>query len=224
MLRDKDGMWLTCDEAGELIGRSGQLVRTAYIPEMESGDWRKGRKGVAYLVKGPAVIALHYKRLDAAKKSKPQATTEDELLLFGGDSGALEEYRTWKAMAAQADYYREINQLLPLDFWKELDAARFDPIRRWAEAQIKAHGNGTEASYREAVEQARAATETVLRRLPEPRPTGLLPSVAGCATPAAPDAPDGVCGAPDSDSDRGVQGPAAEAPDSSSEPIVVSGD
>jgi hypothetical protein len=85
--------------------------------------------------------------------SLTRAFEEDVDLVAGPiDSPSMERLRTARAEMAELDLAERRGQIVSVELFQGVMQAAFVPLRRFAEHQIKEHGNGTADAWREAVE------------------------------------------------------------------------
>ncbi|MDD5037052.1 MAG: hypothetical protein PHE55_20185 [Methylococcaceae bacterium] len=89
-------------------------------------------------------------------KGRPPKGAGDEydpLMDVDEDTPALERWRLARAQSAEMDLAERRGQIISVELFQRMVEAAFVPLRRFAEEQIKEHGNGTADAWAEAVEE-----------------------------------------------------------------------
>jgi len=77
-------------------------------------------------------------------------------------SPALERWRSVRAEDAEWSLAERRKQLISVELFQRMTEAALLPLRRFAEEQIKEHGNGTADAWAEAVEEFTKEIESVI--------------------------------------------------------------
>ena len=88
----------------------------------------------------------------------------DPLMDVQDDTPALERWRLARAQSAELDLAERQTQIISVELFQRMTGAAFIPLRRFAEEQIKEHGNGTADAWTEAVEEFTKEIESVIRQ------------------------------------------------------------
>ncbi|NQT37806.1 MAG: hypothetical protein HQ581_09975 [Planctomycetes bacterium] len=86
----------------------------------------------------------------------------DPLMDVQDDTPALERWRLARAMDAELSLGERQKQIVSVELFQRMSEAAFLPLRRFAEEQIREHGNGTADAWTEAVEQFTREIESVI--------------------------------------------------------------
>ena len=76
----------------------------------------------------------------------------DPLMDVDADTPALERWRLARAKSSELDLAERRGEIVSVELFQQVMQSAFVPLRRFAEQQIKEHGNGTADAWAEAVE------------------------------------------------------------------------
>jgi hypothetical protein len=109
-----------------------------------------------WLIHGPG-------RRGKGRPPKGEAGDEyDPLMDVQDDTPALERWRLARARDAELSLAERQKQIVSVELFQRMTEAAFLPLRRFAEEQIREHGNGTADAWAEAVEQFTQEVESVI--------------------------------------------------------------
>jgi phage terminase Nu1 subunit (DNA packaging protein) len=125
-----------------LPGKSGRNNQAGEYDLKACFDW--------YIVHGPG-------------RRKGRVSDEyDPLMDVEDNTPALERWRMARAKSAELDLAERQGQIVSVQLFQEVMQAAFIPLRRFAESQIKEHGNGTADAWAEAVDLFEKEVEGVV--------------------------------------------------------------
>jgi hypothetical protein len=108
----------------------------------------------------------------------------------GISSPALERWRLARAKDAEITLAERQRQIVSVELFQRMTAAAFVPLRRFAEEQIREHGNGTADAWAEAVEEFEREVEGVIGQSVNVDGANPTEAAVGPAETATPDAAD----------------------------------
>ena len=149
--------WLSKSQAAELIGRSEDFVRRAVFPRMPPGTRRRARtRGAPWELSPRAVVQAYVEHVVETLAGDPAA-------FAGSDSPWLERQRRAKALMLERGLAEQERKLMSVELFQRVTEAAFIPLRRFAEEQIREHGNGTADAWADAVHQFKQEVERVIK-------------------------------------------------------------
>jgi hypothetical protein len=149
-------LWISKQDAAELLGKQHEFVRSQIIPRMpDSGKKRGGGRGAPWRLLGSAVVAAYVEWL-------AEATTGDPETFSTSSSPAMERQRLARAKILEWELAERQKELVSVELLQQVMAASFLPLRRFAEEQIKEHGNGTADAWTDAVQEFEKEIERVI--------------------------------------------------------------
>jgi len=112
----------------------------------------------------------------------------DPLMDVQDDTPALERWRLARAKSAELDLAERRQEIISVELFQRMVEVAFVPLRRFAEEQIKEHGNGTADSWAEAVEEFEKEIESVIGQPIDDDGTEAGKAIVESADPSAADA------------------------------------
>lgn len=149
-------IWLSKQDAADLLGKQHEFIRTQIIPRMpESGKRRGGGRGAPWELLGSAVVSAYVEYV-------AEITTGDPESYSSTSSPAMERQRLARARILEWELAERQKQLISVELFQRVTETAMLPLRRFAEEQIKEHGNGTADAWKEAVEEFAKEIESVI--------------------------------------------------------------
>jgi len=140
-------IWISKQEAATLIGKQGDFVRAQILPRMSDDGKRRGSgRGAPWELRGSAVVNAYVEYLAEAATGDPESYSVS-------DSPALERQRMARARLLEYELAERCGELISVELLRRTMEAAFLPLRKFAEQQIKEHGNGTADAWTDAVEE-----------------------------------------------------------------------
>lgn len=112
----------------------------------------------------------------------------DPLMEVEDSTPALERWRLARAKDAEISLAERRGEIVSVELFQRVVEAAFVPLRRFAEEQIKEHGNGTADAWTEAVEQFTREVESVIGQSVDTSGTNPTEAAAGPPEASATDA------------------------------------
>lgn len=149
-------LWFGKSEAAELLGREEAFIRDQVIPRLAADEKKKlSARGSPWRLHGPAVVRAYTEWLAETQTGDPSAYST-------ANSPALERQREARARLLEYELAERRRQLISVELFQAATATAFLPLRKFAEGQIKEHGNGTADTWNEAVEDFAKAIESAI--------------------------------------------------------------
>ncbi|MBN2577641.1 MAG: hypothetical protein JXB10_01440 [Pirellulales bacterium] len=146
-------MKLTADKAIEYLKRAPQNV-AAWVAGISSRTFRD-----RHLPRNPDGTYNVREVIQSLIQSREDA----ELASGPSDSPWLERQRRAKALSMEQNLAQQTGLLISVELFLRVTEAAFIPLRRFAEEQIKEHGNGTADRWAEAVEEFTKEIKNVVK-------------------------------------------------------------
>ena len=174
-------LWLSKQDAADLLGKQHEFVRSQIIPRVPDSDKRRGRgRGAPWELLGSAVVAAYVEYV-------AEMATGDPETYSSSSSPAMERQRLARAKLLEWELAERRQDLISVELFQRTTEAAFIPLRRFAEEQIKEHGNGTADAWAEAVEEFEKATESVIGQSIDSNGAETVQAVVEPADPAVAD-------------------------------------
>jgi hypothetical protein len=149
-------LWLTKQDAADLLGKQHEFVRTQVISRMPDSGKRRGRgRGAPWELLGSAVVSAYVEYV-------AEMSTGDPETYASTSSPAMERQRLARAKILEWELAERQNELMSVELFQRAAASAMTPLRRFAEEQIKEHGNGTADAWNEAIEEFDKEMESVI--------------------------------------------------------------
>ena len=167
-------LWFSKSEAAELLGHEQQFIHDQILPRLASDEKRKlPERGSPWSLSGPAVVRAFSEYLAELSTGDPEAYSTS-------GSPALERQRVARAKLLEWELAENEKQLVSVELFRRVMSEAFAEVRKFAERQIKEHGNGTAADWKMVVERFGRLIEGALRKSGDTNGKGTVP-VAGDA-------------------------------------------
>jgi len=151
-------LWLSKQDAASLLGKEDGFIRTQIIPRIpDDAKTRKGTRGAPWSLLGRAVVQAYIEYLAEAATGDPESYA-------ASDSPALERQRIARAKLLEYELAERRQELISVELFQRVTEAAFLPLRKFAEEQIKEHGNGTADAWADAVEEFTEEIRRVARQ------------------------------------------------------------
>ena len=175
-------LWLSKQDTADLLGKQEEFVRRQIIPRIRDDDKRRGKgRGAPWELLGSAVVVAYLEYV-------AELTTGDPESYSASSSPALERQRLARAKKLEWELAEQQGLLISVELFQRTTAAAFLPLRRFAEEQIKEHGNGTANAWAEAVEEFTKEVEGVVGQSIDGDGEGTVSEAAEPSDPTASDA------------------------------------
>jgi hypothetical protein len=149
-------VWLSKQDAADLLGKQHEFIRSQIIPRMpDSGKRRSRGRGAPWELLGSALVAAFVEYVAESATGDPECYSSTS-------SPAMERQRLARARMLEWELAERQKQLISVELFQQVTEVAFLPLRRFAEQQIKEHGNGTADAWREAVEEFARKIESVI--------------------------------------------------------------
>jgi len=176
-------LWVSKSDAGDLLGKDAEFVSRQILPRLQPSEKRTLQsRGRPWSLLGSAVVRAYTEWLAESETGDPAAFSL-------ANSPALERQREARARLLEWELAERRKQLISVELFRTATEAAFVPLRRFAEQQIKEHGNGTADSWRDAVREFTEAIRDALGESIDTDGAGGVPGPAGPATAATADQP-----------------------------------
>ena len=151
-------IWLSKQDVADLLGKQHEFVRSQIIPRIPDSGKRRGRgRGAPWAMLGSAVVAAYIEYIAEASTGDPESYSSTS-------SPAMERQRLARARMLEWELAEKQRQLVSVELFQRIIEEAFVPLRRFAEEQIKEHGNGTADAWAEAVDDFTKGIESVIRQ------------------------------------------------------------
>lgn len=148
--------WLSKQDAADLLGKQDGFIRAQIIPRLPDEAKKRGRgRGAPWSLLGSAVVCAYVQYIAEAATGDPDSYSVS-------DSPALERQRIARARLLEYELAERRRELISVELLQRATEAAFLPLRKFAEEQIREHGNGTADAWTDAVEEFSRELENVV--------------------------------------------------------------